>query len=146
MPNRISALALLFALGAFIGCSRPVSRTASFGTPENVLSYGVYTTSTLDSGFVVKLSLNQSGTYTKKKFRGSCLLMEYKGGWKCDNEAIDFTLQEIRHRPDCNTEEWQTEKVGKSTRRMLRSVSTNSFEVLDQDDTTSAQWIRFVKH
>jgi hypothetical protein len=72
--------------------------------------------------------------------------MEYKGGWKCDNEAIDFTLQEIRHRPDCNTEEWQTEKVGKSTRRMLRSVSTNSFEVLDQDDTTSAQWVRFVKH
>jgi hypothetical protein len=146
MPNRIPALAFMLALGAFVGCSRPVSRTASFGTPDNVLSYGVYTSSTLDSGFMVKLSLNQSGTYTKKKFRGSCLTMEYKGDWKCDNEAIDFTLQEIRHRPDCNTEAWQTEKVGKSTRRMLRSVTTNSFEVLDQDDTTSAQWVRFVKH
>jgi hypothetical protein len=71
--------------------------------------------------------------------------MEYKGDWKCDNESVDFTLQEIRHRPDCHSESWETEKVGRSTHRLIRSVTTSSFELLDQDDTTSAQWIKFVK-
>lgn len=145
MPIRPTLVLLILALGALAGCARKVSRTANFGTPENVLSYGVYTATTLDSGMSVKLSLNQSGTYSKKKFQGSCYLMEYKGDWKCDNESIDFTLEEIRHRPDCNTEAWVTEKVGKSTHRMIRSVTTTSFELLDQEDASSAQWIKFVK-
>src|SRR5882672_7744049 len=99
---RLAALALL-SLFAIAGCARKVSRTANFGTPDNVLSYGVYTAATMDSGLSVKLSLNQNNTYSKKKFQGSCFLIEYKGDWKCDNESIDFRLQEIRHRPDCNT-------------------------------------------
>jgi hypothetical protein len=72
-------------------------------------------------------------------------MMEYKGDWKCDNESIEFALEEIRHRPDCNSESWQTEKTRKQTHRMIRSVTTTSFELLDQDSTTSAEWIRFVK-
>lgn len=139
-------IAVLISFAVLAGCARKVSRTANFGTPENVLSYGVYTATSLDSGLSVKLSLNQSGTYSKKKFRGSCYVMEYKGDWKCDNESIDFTLQEIRHRPDCNTEAWETEKVLKNAHRQVRSVTTTSFEILDQEDTTtSAQWVRFVK-
>jgi hypothetical protein len=145
MRNRIPAAALFLALGVFSGCARNVSRTANFGTPDNVLSYGVYTATSLDSGLSVKLSLNQNGTYSKKKFRGSCFVMEYKGDWKCDNETIDFALEEIRHRPDCNSESWQTEKTAKQTRRMIRSVTTTSFELLDQDSTSSAEWVKFVK-
>ena len=71
MPIR-PIIALLLSLGLLAGCARKVSRTANFGTPENVLSYGVYTATTLDSGLSVKLSLNQNGTYSKKKFQGSC--------------------------------------------------------------------------
>jgi hypothetical protein len=141
----IIAILLIPALGVLAGCARKVSRTANFGTPQNVLSYGVYTATTLDSGLSVKLSLNQNGTYSKKKFQGSCYLMEYKGDWTCDNESIDFMLQEIRHRPDCNSETWETEKAGRSTRRLIRSVTTTSFELLDQDEATSAEWIKFVK-
>jgi hypothetical protein len=145
MQKRIPATAIFLALGIFAGCARNVSRTANFGTPDNVLSYGVYTATALDSGMSVKLNLNQNGTYSKKKFLGSCFMMEYKGDWKCDNESIEFALEEIRHRPDCNSESWQTEKTRKQTHRMIRSVTTTSFELLDQDSTTSAEWIRFVK-
>jgi hypothetical protein len=125
-------------------CSK-ASRTASFGTPENVLSFGVYTAATLDSGLSVKLSLNQSGTYSKKKFQGSCFVSESKGEWSSDNEAMEFHLMEIRTRPDCNTEDWQTQKADKRSRRHIRSVTTNSFELLDQDDRSSDEWVKFVK-
>jgi hypothetical protein len=145
MPNSLHAAVILLALGALAGCARKVSRTASFGTPENVLAYGVYTATTLDSGLSVKLSLNQNGTYSKKKFRGSCFVMEYKGDWKSDNESVEFGLQEVRHRPDCGSENWQTEKTARNTRRLIRSVTTTSFELLDQDETTSAEWVKFVK-
>jgi Ser-tRNA(Ala) deacylase AlaX len=105
----------------------------------------VYTATVLDSGLSVKLSLNQNNTYSKKKFQGSCFLMEYKGEWKCDNESIDFNLQEIRTRPDCNSENWQVQKAEKSTHRMIRMVTTTSFEVLDQEEATSNEWVKFVK-
>lgn len=141
----VTSLLLLAAAVCLPGCARKVSRTANFGTPDNVLSYGVYTAATLDSGLSVKLSLNQNNTYSKKKFQGSCFLIEYKGDWKCDNETISFTLQEIRSRPDCNTENWQAEKVAKSTQRLIRMVTTNSFELLDQDEASSAEWVKFVK-
>ena len=151
MPERIPVAAFLLMLGlpgllGLAGCApKPASRKATFGTPSNVLSYGVYTATSLDSGLSVKLSLNQSGTYTKRKFQGSCQIWEYKGEWKCDNEAIDFTLQEIRRRPDCTTEAWQSEKADKSSHRLIRSVTTTSFELLDQDEASSAQWVKFVK-
>lgn len=147
MLNRIpvAALSLAFAAMLFAGCARKVSRTANFGTPDNVLSYGVYTATVLDSGLSVKLSLNQNNTYSKKKFQGSCFLMEYKGEWKCDNESIDFNLQEIRTRPDCDTENWQVQKAEKNTHRLIRMVTTSSFEVLDQEDATSNEWVKFVK-
>jgi Ser-tRNA(Ala) deacylase AlaX len=134
----LTALLLLFS-----GCTRKVTRTA--GTPDNVLAYGVYTAATLDSGLSVKLSLNQTSTYSKKKFQGSCFIIEYKGEWTCDNESIDFHLTEIRHRPDCNTEDWQVEKTDKHTRRLIRGVTMKSFELLDQDDQSSDEWVKFIK-
>ncbi len=136
----LAALLLFFA-----GCARQPTRTANFGTPDNVLSYGVYTASTLDSGLSVKLSLNQNNTYSKKKFRGSCFIMEYKGEWSCDNGSIEFHLTEARHRPDCGNEDWQTEKADKTSRRLVRGVTTMSFDLLDQDDQSSDEWIKFVK-
>lgn len=147
MPIRNSVAALCFSAAALLasGCARNVSRTANFGTPDNVLSYGVYTATTLDSGLSVKLSLNQNNTYSRKKFQGSCFLFEYKGEWKCDNESIDFSLQEIRRRPDCNSENWQVDKVEKNTHRLIRQVTTTSFELLDQDDSSSDEWVKFVK-
>ena len=138
-----SAIAALMLLAA--GCSRQPTRTANFGTPDNVLSYGVYTATTLDSGLSVKLSLNQNRTYSKKKFQGSCFLMEYKGEWACDNETMEFQLKEVRHRPDCNTEDWRSEKVARTSRRLIRGVTTTSFDLLDQDDQSSDQWVKFVK-
>lgn len=135
----VPAAALLLA----VGCTRKITRTA--GTPENVLAYGVYTATTLDSGLSVKLSLNQSATYSKKKFQGSCFIMEYKGEWTCDNESMDFHLTEVRHRPDCNSEDWQVEKTDKRTSRHIRSVTMTSFELLDQDDQSSDEWVKFVK-
>ena len=134
--------ALLLLLSA---CARQPTRTANFGTPDNVLSYGVYTAAVLDSGLSVKLSLNQNNTYSKKKFRGSCFVMEYKGDWSCDNGSIEFHLTEARHRPDCNAEDWQTEKIEKTSRRLIRGVTNMSFDLLDQDDETSDQWVKFVK-
>jgi hypothetical protein len=147
MKYRYSAFAIC-AIGAlaFAACGgKSASRTANFGTPDNVLSYGVYTASTLDSGLSTKLSLNQNGTYSKKKFRGSCFVIEYKGEWAWDNDAVDFHLQEIRHRPDCGTEEWQTEKTDKKARRLIRGVTTTSFDLLDQDNQSSDEWVKFVK-
>jgi hypothetical protein len=137
--------ALAAALLLFSGCTRQPTRTANFGTPDNVLSYGVYTASTLDSGLSIKLSLNQNNTYSKKKFQGSCFIMEYKGEWKCDNESIEFHLTEVRRRPDCNTEDWQSQKVEKTSRRLIRGVTTMSFDLLDQDDQSSDEWVKFVK-
>lgn len=138
------SLAFLAAFG-LAGCSPTVSRTATFGTPNHVLSYGVYTATTLDSGLSVKLSLNQNGTYSKKKFRGSCYIMEYKGDWTCDNSAVEFDLQEIRHRLGCETEAWESRKADKHSRRLIRSVTTTSFELLDQDSSSSDEWVKFVK-
>lgn len=137
----LSLVMLLF----FAGCTRQPTRTANFGTPDNVISYGVYTATTLDSGLSVKLSLNQNKTYSKKKFQGTCYLMEYKGEWSCDNESIAFHLSEVRHRPDCSTEDWQSEKTDRSSRRLIRGVTTTSFDLLDQDDQSSDQWVKFVK-
>lgn len=127
------------------GCSRQPTRTASFGTPDNVLSYGVYTAAALDSGLSVKLSLNQNSTYSKKKFQGSCFLIEYKGEWSCDNASIEFHLSEIRQRPDCSTEDWRSMKMDRTSRRLIRGVTTTSFELLDQDDQSSDEWVKFVK-
>jgi hypothetical protein len=146
MLNRIFLAACVPAvLLLAAGCARNVSRTANFGTPDNVLSYGVYTATTLDSGLSVKLSLNQNNSYSKKKYQGSCFIQEYKGDWKCDNESIDFRLQEIRRRPDCSSENWKVDKVEKNTRRLIRSVTMKSFELLDQDDASSDEWVKFVK-
>jgi hypothetical protein len=145
MQYRLSVAACLSAAWLLAACAPKVLRTATYGTPDNVLAYGIYSAETLDSGLAVKLSLNQSGTYSKKKFRGACLVAEYKGGWQCDNQAIDFDLQEIRYRPGCETEAWRTDKVAKHSRRLIRSVTTTSFELLDQDSVSSDEWVKFVK-
>ncbi|MEO6098162.1 MAG: hypothetical protein ABIW76_21850 [Fibrobacteria bacterium] len=139
----VGATALLFPLP--FGCARQATRTANFGTPDNVLSYGVYTAAVLDSGLSVKLSLNQNGTYSKKKFQGSCFLIEYKGEWSCDNASIEFHLSEIRQRPDCSNEDWRSEKKDRTSRRLIRGVTTTSFDLLDQDVQSSDEWVKFVK-
>jgi hypothetical protein len=139
----IGATALLIPL--LCGCTRQPTRTASFGTPDNVLSYGVYTAAVLDSGLSVKLSLNQNSTYSKKKFQGSCFLIEYKGEWSCDNSSIEFHLSEVRQRPDCSTEDWRSQKMDRTSRRLIRGVTTTSFDLLDQDDQASDEWVKFVK-
>jgi hypothetical protein len=134
-----ASLALLMC-----ACSSP--KTATFGSAHNILSYGVYTTPGVDGdGLAVKLMLNPNNTYTKKRFQGPCLLIENRGEWKSTNEIIEFRLQEIRKRPDCSTEEWNVEKMDKTAERMIRNVSTNSFEMLDQEEQSSAEWQKFVK-
>jgi hypothetical protein len=145
MNYRIKAVCfgLISMLALFSGCTRKTQRSA--GTPDNVLAYGVYTATALDSGLSVKLSLNQTATYSKKKFQGSCFVMEYKGEWTCDNQSIEFHLTETRQRPDCGNEDWRIEKVDKHTRRLIRSVTMSSFELLDQDDQSSDEWVKFVK-
>ena len=78
MNYRLQAVffGLIALLALFPGCTRKTKRTA--GTPDNVLAYGVYTATSLDSGLSVKLSLNQTATYSKKKFQGSYFIIEYK--------------------------------------------------------------------
>ena len=73
------------------------------------------------------------------------MLVESKGEWKGDEQEIEFRLQEVRIRPDCDTEDWQVEKKDLTSPRMLRNVTTRSFELLDQDENTSAEWQKFVK-
>lgn len=136
------ALAALLAAG---GCAKHSTRTANFGSSQDILSYGVYTATTLDSGYSVTLSLNQNGVYSKKKFQGSCLVMENKGDWSGDHESIRFDLKEIRRRPGCESESWTSEKVEKTARRLIRSVSPKSFDLLDHDEGSSDSWVKFVK-
>jgi hypothetical protein len=132
------------AAAGLLACSSP--KTANFGSAQNILSYGVYSSQIADgSGMAVKISLNPNNTYSKKKFQGPCLLTENKGDWKSTNEIIEFHLQETRSRNDCGTEEWQVEKTNKTAERMIRNVTTNSFEILDQEEQTSAEWQKFVK-
>jgi hypothetical protein len=140
-----AAFFALAALLAIAGCAKHSTRTANFGSAEDVLSYGVYRATTLDSGYSTTLSLNQNGTYSKKKFLGSCFVVENKGTWSGDNESIQFDLKEIRRRPGCDTESWQSEKVGKSARRHIRSLSPKSFDLLDHDEESSDSWVKFVK-
>ena len=147
LPSFSLVLAVLFGLAALTGCAKHGSKTATFGSSSELLAYGVYSAQVQDSiGMATKLSLNQNHTYSRKKFQGPCLLIEEKGEWKSDQDAIDFRLTEMRKRDDCNSEDWRVEKMDTPTSRMLRNVTTNSFDLLDQEDDASAQWIRFIKH
>jgi len=139
-----AALALA-ALLATAGCARHSGRTASFGSSDDILSYGVYTATTLDSGHSVTLSLKRNGAYSRKMFLGSCFVRESRGDWSGDHESIRFDLKEIRRRPGCDTESWNSEKVEKSTRRLIRSLSPGSFDLLDHDEDSSDSWVKFVK-
>jgi hypothetical protein len=143
--------ALLAALLSFVlpasmvGCAK-ASKTATFGSGEDLLGYGEYSAQTMDAnGFMARIKLNQNNTYVRKKFKGPCLLSESKGEWEATNEMIEFKLQEIKHRPDCETEAWQTEKSEKVTERNIRNITPRSFELLDQEETSSAEWVKFVK-
>jgi hypothetical protein len=141
-----AALALICASAFFNGCAKHSTRTASFGSPDEMLTYGVYSSQAPDAaGMATKLSLNQNNTYSRKKFQGACLLSENKGEWKGDHESIEFRMLETRRRPDCSSENWQVEKVDKTASRLVRNMTTNSFDLLDQEEDAAAQWIRFVK-
>ena len=72
-------------------------------------------------------------------------MVETKGEWKCDHESIEFKLMEIRKRADCNSENWQIEKQEKTNSRLIRNMTLTSFDLLDQEEDASAQWVRFVK-
>jgi hypothetical protein len=133
-------------IASLLGCAKHGTKTAKFGTSDEILSAGVYSAQNQDAGgLATKLSLNQNHTYSRKKFQGPCLLMENRGEWKSDHDAIEFHLTEIRKRSDCNTEDWQVEKMDNTLSRMLRNVTPNSFDLLDQEEEVSAQWVRFIK-
>ncbi len=141
-----TVLSSTLLLSSFFGCAKHGTRTATFGTSEELLSPGVYSAQSQDSkGMATKLSLNQNKTFSRKKFQGPCLLLENRGEWKSDHDAIEFHLTEVRKRNDCNTEDWQVEKVDSLTSRMLRNITPNAFDVLDQEEDVSAQWVRFLK-
>ncbi|GEM_PF-2095390 len=142
----IRVAAFVCALGFILSCAKHSTRTASFGSRDDLLTYGVYSATSPDAaGLSSKLSLNQNNTYSRKKFQGSCLLVETKGEWKCDHESIEFKLMEIRKRADCNSENWQIEKQEKTNSRLIRNMTLTSFDLLDQEEDASAQWVRFVK-
>jgi hypothetical protein len=148
MPHLLLAttLTLAFALsGCLTGCHKG-GKTATFGSGEDMLGYGEYSAQKVDaSGHMIRIKLNQNNTYVKKKFLGPCLLVESKGEWEATNEMIEFKLQEIRQRPNCDTEQWQSEKSDKRAERNLRNITPKSFELLDQEENSSAEWVKFVK-
>lgn len=137
-----TAFAIAFALS---GCARG-GKTATFGSGEDLLAYGEYSSQQDASGHMTRIKLNQNNTYVKKKFLGPCLLAESKGEWEATNEMIEFKLQEIRQRPTCESEQWVTEKSDRRTERNLRNITPKSFELLDQEENRSAEWVKFVKH
>lgn len=138
----VLAVALALSLS---GCARG-GKTATFGSGADMLGYGEYSSQQNASGHMTRIKLNQNNTYVKKKFLGPCLLVESKGEWEATNEVVEFTLQEIRQRPGCDTEQWSTEKSDRRTERNLRNITPNSFELLDQEENSSAEWVKFVKH
>lgn len=130
---------------AAVGCAKG-GKTATFGSGEDLLGYGEYVAQTMDpTGHKLKIKLNQNNTYTKKKYQGACLVVETKGEWKSTNEMMEFSLQEVRRRDDCTTEAWQTEKPDKVVERNIRNITPKSFELLDQEEQSSAEWVKFVK-
>lgn len=134
--------ALLMALA---GCAKG-GKTATFGSGQDLLGYGEYVAQTMDpTGHKLKIKLNQNNTYTKQKYQGACLLVETKGEWKSTNEMMEFSLQEIRRRDDCDSEAWQTEKTERVVERNIRNITPKSFELLDQEEQSSAEWVKFVK-
>lgn len=138
----IAAGGLLLALA---GCAKG-GKTATFGSGKDLLGYGEYSAQGVNAtGHMTRIKLNQNRTYTKKKFLGPCLLAESQGEWKATNEMIEFRLQEIRQRPGCDTEQWQVEKSDKVTERNLRNITPQSFELLDQEESSSAEWVKFIK-
>jgi hypothetical protein len=139
----IGPTVLAFCL-ALSGCAKG-GKTATFGSSEDTLGYGEYSTRQDSAGQMTRIKLNQNNTYVKRKFQGPCLLAESKGEWEATNEMIEFKLQEIRQRPSCGTEQWVTEKSNRRTERNLRNITPKSFELLDQEENSSAQWVKFVK-
>lgn len=144
---RFVKLALLtFGLMGFWNCAKHNNRVANYGTPDEALAFGVYSAQTQDAnGFATKLSLNQNHTYSKKKFQDACLRMEYKGEWKYVAESVEFYLAEIRKRTDCNSEDWQIDKPNYTVARSIRKATTNSFELLDQEEDSAATWVKYLK-
>jgi hypothetical protein len=144
--THLPALASTFALAlALCGCYKG-GKTATFGSAEDMLGYGEYSSQQDASGQMTRIRLNQNNTYVKRKFQGRCLLVESKGEWEATNEMMEFKLQEIRQRPNCDTEQWVSEKSDRRTERNLRNITPKSFELLDQEENSSAEWVKFVKH
>lgn len=142
----VSAMLLVVAsLAVLGGCARG-GKTATFGSGEDLISYGEYTAQDPGpTGQAVRLKLNPNGTYLKRRFQGKCLLSESSGAWSATNESMEFRTQEMRRRPDCSAEQWQVEKEVRVSERIIRNITTNSFELLDQDEQSAAEWLRFSK-
>lgn len=142
----ISWLLPCFAAAAFAlaaGCARG-GKTATFGSGQDLISYGEYSAQDPGSaGQAVRLKLNQNGTYSKRRFQGNCLLSESSGEWSATNESMEFRTQALRRRSDCSAEEWQVEKEIRVSERVIRNITPNSFELLDQDEQSAAEWLRF---
>jgi hypothetical protein len=142
---RLAPFLVAAALAFAAGCAKG-GKTATFGSGEDLISYGEYSAQDPGaSGQVVRLKLNQNGTYVKRRLQGTCLLSESSGEWSATNESMEFRTQEMRRRPDCSTEQWQVEKEARRSERIIRNITTNSFELLDQDELSAAEWLRFSK-
>jgi hypothetical protein len=140
----LTGIAFVFALSVS-GCARG-GKTATFGSGEDMLGYGEYSAQKVDAtGHMTRIKLNQNNSYVKKKYLGPCLLVESKGEWEATTNLIEFRLQEIRQRSSCETEQWVIEKSDRRAERNLRNVTPNSFELLDQEENSSAEWVKFVK-
>jgi hypothetical protein len=70
LPVLVSIWALALAL---TGCYKG-GKTATFGSGEDLLAYGEYSTQQDASGHMTRIKLNQNNTYVKKKFLGPCLV------------------------------------------------------------------------
>lgn len=140
-----ACLAGSLVLAALLGCAKG-GKTATFGSGEDLLGYGEYTaTAPNAAGHLIRLKLNQNDTYIRKKYLGACQISESKGEWNASNEVVEFRLQEVRQRPDCQSGQWTTEKSDKVTERNIRNITPSSFELLDQEESSSAEWVKFVK-
>jgi hypothetical protein len=131
---------------AMAGCAAlACTKVSTFRPSEDFVSYGVYTAKSQEAGGVtVKLNLNQNNTYSKRRFQGTCLLMENNGKWESGQEYLEFRLREIRRRESCDAS-WQVEKVDKTARRTIRNITTRAFDMLEEGEATEAEWIKFTK-
>ncbi len=110
------------------------------------VTYGLYFASLpSDPTVTFSLSLSQNKTYTKRRHKDDCLLSETGGIWNADHEGLEFHMDRLRHRGDCDSA-WEEKNEKKVSRRFIRGMSAASFELLDDGDGyMEPEWLTFRK-